>query len=46
MTTPVECVILGIPDGLRLDLLGLIVESAACGSSRTGQACWVDSSPR
>lgn len=26
MTTPVECVILDIPDGLRLDLLGLIVE--------------------
>jgi hypothetical protein len=26
MTTPVECVILGIPDGLRLDLLGLVVE--------------------
>ena len=26
MTTPVECVILDIPDGLRLDLLGLVVE--------------------
>ena len=26
MTTPVECVILDIPDGLRLDLLGLIIE--------------------
>ena len=26
MTTPVECVILDIPDGLRLNLLGLIVE--------------------
>jgi hypothetical protein len=26
MTTPVECVILDIPDGVRLDLLGLIVE--------------------
>ena len=26
MTTPVECVSLGIPDGLRLDLLGLVVE--------------------
>jgi len=26
MTTPVECVILDIPDGLRLDLLGLRVE--------------------
>ena len=26
MTTPAECVILDIPDGLRLDLLGLIVE--------------------
>jgi hypothetical protein len=25
MTTPVECVILDIPDGLRLDLLGLVV---------------------
>jgi hypothetical protein len=28
MTTPVECVILDIPDGLRLNLLGLIVEIA------------------
>jgi hypothetical protein len=26
MTTPVECVILDIPEGLRLDLLGLVVE--------------------
>jgi hypothetical protein len=26
MTTPAECVILDIPDGLRLDLLGLVVE--------------------
>jgi hypothetical protein len=26
MTTPVECVILDIPDGLRLNLLGLVVE--------------------
>ena len=26
MTTPVECVILDIPNGLRLNLLGLIVE--------------------
>jgi hypothetical protein len=26
MTTPVECVILDIPNGLRLDLLGLVVE--------------------
>jgi hypothetical protein len=26
MTTPVECVILDIPDGLRLDLLGVVVE--------------------
>jgi hypothetical protein len=26
MTAPVECVILDIPDGLRLDLLGLVVE--------------------
>jgi hypothetical protein len=26
MTTPVECVVLDIPDGLRLNLLGLIVE--------------------
>jgi hypothetical protein len=26
MTTPVECVILDIPDGLRLNRLGLIVE--------------------
>jgi hypothetical protein len=26
MTMPVECVILDIPDGLRLDLLGLVVE--------------------
>ena len=26
MTTPVECVVLDIPDGLRLDLLGLVVE--------------------
>jgi hypothetical protein len=26
MTTPVDCVILDIPDGLRLDLLGLVVE--------------------
>lgn len=26
MTTPVECVILDIPDGPRLDLLGLVVE--------------------
>jgi hypothetical protein len=28
MTTPVECVILDIPDGIRLNLLGLIVEVA------------------
>jgi hypothetical protein len=28
MTTPVECVILDIPDGLRLNLLGLIIEIA------------------
>jgi len=26
MTTPVECVILDIPDGLRLNVLGLMVE--------------------
>jgi phage tail tape-measure protein len=26
MTTPVECVVLDIPSGLRLDLLGLVVE--------------------
>jgi hypothetical protein len=26
MTAPVECVVLDIPDGLRLDLLGLVVE--------------------
>src|SRR5215210_1105646 len=26
MTTPAECVILDIPDGLRLDLLGVVVE--------------------
>jgi hypothetical protein len=26
MTAPVECVILDIPDGLRLDLLGVVVE--------------------
>jgi hypothetical protein len=26
MTMPVECVILDIPDGLRLDLLGVVVE--------------------
>lgn len=26
MTMPVECVVLDIPDGLRLDLLGLVVE--------------------
>ena len=26
MTTPVECVILDIPEGLRLDLLGLVIE--------------------
>lgn len=26
MTTPADCVILDIPDGLRLDLLGLVVE--------------------
>ena len=26
MTTPAECVILDIPNGLRLDLLGLVVE--------------------
>jgi hypothetical protein len=26
MTAPVECVILDIPNGLRLDLLGLVVE--------------------
>ena len=26
MTTPVECVILDIPNGLRPDLLGLVVE--------------------
>jgi hypothetical protein len=26
MTTPGECVILDIPNGLRLDLLGLVVE--------------------
>jgi hypothetical protein len=26
MTTPVECVILDIPDGLRLDLLGVVIE--------------------
>jgi hypothetical protein len=26
MTMPVECVILDIPNGLRLDLLGLVVE--------------------
>ena len=26
MTTPVECVVFDIPDGLRLDLLGLVVE--------------------
>jgi hypothetical protein len=26
MTTPVDCVILDIPNGLRLDLLGLVVE--------------------
>jgi len=26
MTTPVECVILDIPNGLRLDLLGLVIE--------------------
>ena len=26
MTTPVECVVLDIPDGLRLDLLDLVVE--------------------
>ena len=26
MTAPVECVILDIPDGIRLDLLGLVVE--------------------
>jgi hypothetical protein len=26
MTTPMECVILDIPEGLRLDLLGVIVE--------------------
>ena len=26
MTAPAECVILDIPQGLRLDLLGLIVE--------------------
>jgi hypothetical protein len=26
MTTPAECVILDIPNGLRLDLLGVVVE--------------------
>jgi hypothetical protein len=26
MTAPVECVVLDIPNGLRLDLLGLVVE--------------------
>jgi hypothetical protein len=26
MTTPAECVILDIPDGLRLNLLGVVVE--------------------
>src|SRR4051794_41980980 len=26
MTAPVECVVLDIPDGLRLDLLGVVVE--------------------
>jgi hypothetical protein len=26
MTMPVECVILDIPEGLRLDLLGVVVE--------------------
>ena len=26
MTTPAECVILDIPDGLRLDVLGVVVE--------------------
>ncbi|GGM03787.1 hypothetical protein GCM10010129_54100 [Streptomyces fumigatiscleroticus] len=26
MTTPADCVVLDIPQGLRLDLLGLVVE--------------------
>ena len=46
MTTPVECVILDIPDGLRLDLLGLVVEvGRVFGSSPTGPACSADSWP-
>jgi hypothetical protein len=40
MSTPEECVILDIPEGLRrLNLLGLIVEIDRSGSSLTGPAC-------
>ena len=38
MTTPVECVILDIPDGLCLNLLGLVVEvgRVRIGADRSG----------
>ena len=41
MATPEQCVILDIPQGLSLNLLGLIVTIGRSESSLTGLACSV-----